>query len=105
MTFNPDDPTTWPIKISIIAHDVGRSNDRSTAVVGCKRPPLFGPQLLGVRECRELPLRSDDGTVGPPRDQFATLEQHVICVAPEPFRSAQIAGRPYDKAVQISEGI
>ena len=56
MTFNPDDPTTWPIKISIIAHDVGRSNDRSTAVVGCKRPPLFGPQLLGVRECLELPL-------------------------------------------------
>jgi hypothetical protein len=56
MTFNPDDPATWPIKISIIAHDVGRSNDRSTAVVGGKCPPLFGPQLLGVKEFLELPL-------------------------------------------------
>jgi hypothetical protein len=56
MTFNPDDPTTWPIKIPIIAHDVGRSNDRSTAVVGGKCPPLFGPQLVGVKEFLELPL-------------------------------------------------
>jgi hypothetical protein len=56
MTFNPDDPTTWPIKLPIIAHDVGRSNDRSTAVVGGKCPPLFGPQLLGVKEFLELPL-------------------------------------------------
>jgi len=56
MTFNRDNPATWPIKIPIIAHDVGRSNDRSTAVVGGKCPPLFGPQLLGVKECLELPL-------------------------------------------------
>jgi hypothetical protein len=56
MTINPYDPTTWPIKISIIAHDVGRSNDRSTAVVGGRCPPLFGPQLLGVKEFLELPL-------------------------------------------------
>jgi hypothetical protein len=57
MTFNPDDPRTWPVKIPIIAHDVGRSNDRSTAVIGGRCPLLFGPQMLGVIECVELPLR------------------------------------------------
>jgi hypothetical protein len=56
MTFNPDDPTTWPLKIPIIAHDVGRSHDRSTAVIGGNRPPLFGPPLLGVQHFLELPL-------------------------------------------------
>ena len=39
----------------IIAHDVGRSNDRSTAVVGGHCPPFFGQQLL-VQEFRELPV-------------------------------------------------
>jgi len=35
MTFTRDDPSTWPdIKPIIIAHDVARSHDRSTAVVG-----------------------------------------------------------------------
>lgn len=56
MTFNPDDSTTWPIRIPIIAHDVGRSHDRSTAVVGGHCPLLVGPRVLGVREFRELPL-------------------------------------------------
>lgn len=55
MIFNSDNPETWPIKIPIIAHDVGRSNDRSTAVVGGRCPPLFGDQV-GVKECLELPL-------------------------------------------------
>lgn len=57
MTLNPDDPRTWPLKIPIIAHDVGRSHDRSTAVVGGKCPILFGPRLLGVKEFIELPLK------------------------------------------------
>ena len=35
MNYNPDDVSTWPdFKPLIIAHDVGRSRDRSTAVVG-----------------------------------------------------------------------
>ena len=35
MMFNRDDPNTWPcFRPLIIAHDVGRSRDRSTAVVG-----------------------------------------------------------------------
>ena len=37
----------------IIAHDVGRSRDRSTAVVGGNSP--FQPRLLGIRELEELP--------------------------------------------------
>src|SRR5271155_2961913 len=57
MTLNPDDPRTWPLKIPIIAHDVGRTHDRSTAVVGGKCPFLFDPRLLGVRAFVELPLK------------------------------------------------
>ena len=37
----------------IIAHDVGRSRDRSTAVVGGNSP--FQPRLLGIQEAEELP--------------------------------------------------
>ena len=54
MTFDRDNPATWrcfyPL---IIAHDVGRSRDRSTAVVGGNSP--FQPRLLGIKELEELP--------------------------------------------------
>jgi len=54
MTFNRDDASTWPcFRPLIIAHDVGRSQDRSTAVVGGNSP--FEPRLLGIRELQELP--------------------------------------------------
>jgi hypothetical protein len=53
--FHPDDPTTWPLKIPIIAHDVGRTTDRSTAVVGGLRP-LLPAKVLGVKQIEELPL-------------------------------------------------
>jgi hypothetical protein len=54
MSFNREDPTTWPVfRPRIIAHDVGRSHDRSTAVVGGLGP--FEPRLLGVTEFEELP--------------------------------------------------
>ena len=55
MTFNLEDPNTWPcFKPLIIAHDVGRSRDRSTAVIGGNSP--FQPRLLGIKELEELPL-------------------------------------------------
>ena len=54
MTFNPDDPATWPcFNPLIIAHDVGRSRDRSTAVIGGNGP--FQPIRLGIKELEELP--------------------------------------------------
>jgi hypothetical protein len=54
MIFNRDDPNTWPsFRPTIIAHDVGRSRDRSTAVIGGNSP--FQPRLLGIRELEELP--------------------------------------------------
>ncbi len=52
----PDDPRTWPLKVPIIAHDVGRSSDRSTAVVGGNCPFTLGARLLGIKEFRELPV-------------------------------------------------
>ena len=55
MISQPIDPRRYPIKVPIIAHDVGRTNDRSTAVVGGHCLPFFGQQLL-VHEFRELPV-------------------------------------------------
>ena len=62
MTFHRDHPSTWPaFRPLIIAHDVGRSRDRSTAVVGGNSP--FEPRLLGIAELEELP----QGLYGSPR--------------------------------------
>jgi hypothetical protein len=49
-----NDVNLWPgFKPQIIAHDVGRSRDRSTAVVGGDSP--YGQRLLGIRDVEELP--------------------------------------------------
>jgi hypothetical protein len=62
MNFNRDDPKTWScFRPLIIAHDVGRSRDRSTAVVGGNCP--VPPRLLGIKELHELP----QGLYGSPR--------------------------------------
>jgi hypothetical protein len=63
MIFDPEDPATWwPNRRPLmIAHDVGRSHDRSTAVVGVMNP--FQPELLGIAELMELP----QGLVGSAR--------------------------------------
>jgi hypothetical protein len=54
MSYHPDDVTSWLVfKPLIIAHDVGRSRDRSTAVVGGNSP--CGRRLLGIAEAEELP--------------------------------------------------
>ena len=54
MSYNRDDPNSWPcFKPLIIAHDVGRSRDRSTAVIGGNSP--VPPRLLGIKELTELP--------------------------------------------------
>jgi hypothetical protein len=51
---NREDIKTWPyFRPLIIAHDVGRSRDRSTAVIGGNCP--YGPTLLGIGEIQELP--------------------------------------------------
>ena len=54
MSYNLNDVTSWggfcPL---IIAHDVGRSRDRSTAVVGGNSP--YGQRRLGVASAEELP--------------------------------------------------
>jgi hypothetical protein len=55
ITFNRDDPSTWPdMKPIIIAHDVARSRDRSTAVVGGLS--YYQPRLFGIAHLEELPL-------------------------------------------------
>ena len=62
MRIDRDDPTTWPcLRPTIIAHDVGRSRDRSTAVVGGNGP--FGIDLTAIIELHELP----QGLYGSPR--------------------------------------
>src|SRR5664280_1009529 len=45
--------STWEyFRPHIIAHDVGRTKDRSTAVIGGKSP--FAPDLFGIKELEEL---------------------------------------------------
>jgi hypothetical protein len=57
MSTDTNVPTIYPIKLPIISHDVGRTNDRSTAVVGGHLPPsIYGEGLLGVNQFLELPL-------------------------------------------------
>jgi hypothetical protein len=77
MIFNPHDPNTWPsFRPLIIAHDVGRSRDRSTAVVGGNSP--FQPRLLGIQELVELP----QGLYGSPRaSALATIDRRYNCNA------------------------
>jgi hypothetical protein len=49
----PDDGARWPIKYPLITHDVGRTHDRSTAVVGGYSALV--PNELVVNEIVELP--------------------------------------------------
>ena len=54
MTAISIDPRLWPrLHPLLIAHDVGGSRDRSTAVVGgyCG----YAPEILGIKEFSELP--------------------------------------------------
>jgi len=54
MSYSLDDVKSWPgFKPLIIAHDVGRSHDRSTAVIGGNSP--YGRRVLGIHEAEELP--------------------------------------------------
>ena len=60
--YNPNDVTTWGyFRPTIIAHDVGYSRDRSTAVIGGNSPVT--PHLIGIGELIELP----QGLYGSPR--------------------------------------
>jgi hypothetical protein len=51
--YNAGDVASWPLYKPIIAHDVGRCRDRSTAVVGGHNP--LGQPQLGILEAHELP--------------------------------------------------
>jgi hypothetical protein len=52
-TQTPVHRNTWEFfRPHIIAHDVGRTKDRSTAVIGGKSP--FAPDLIGIKEFEEL---------------------------------------------------
>jgi hypothetical protein len=71
MMFNRDDPKTWGCcRPLIIAHDVGRSRDRSTAVIGGPAP--FDPNLTGIQQAHELP----QGSYGSARaSELATIDR------------------------------
>ena len=54
MTAISIDPRLWPyLHPLLIAHDVGGSRDRSTAVVGGFSG--YAPGILGIKEFNELP--------------------------------------------------
>jgi hypothetical protein len=72
MMFNRDDPKTWGcFRPLIIAHDVGRSRDRSTAVIGGLAP--FDRNLIGIQEAHEF----RQGAYGSARAcELATIDRH-----------------------------
>jgi hypothetical protein len=72
MMFNRYDPKTWGcFRPLIIAHDVGRSRDRSTAVIGGLAP--FDPDLIGIQQAYELP----QGSYGSARaSELATIDRY-----------------------------
>jgi hypothetical protein len=51
--YNDTDVRSWPLYKPIIAHDVGRSRDRSTAVVDGNNP--MGHRQLGILAAHEVP--------------------------------------------------
>jgi hypothetical protein len=56
MSFNPNDFKTWDcFRPLIIAHDVGHTRDRSTAVIGGL--PAYNPNLIGIQHAYELGQR------------------------------------------------
>jgi hypothetical protein len=71
---HPDLPETWPsFKPLMIAHDVGRVRDRSTAVVGGGSP--FQSSILGLRDFFELP----QGLYGSARaSALAEVDRHYL---------------------------
>jgi len=77
MMFNRDDPKTWGcFRPLIIAHDVGRSRDRSTAVIGGRAP--FDPSLVGIQEAHEL----RQGLYGSARaSELAAIDRSYDCEA------------------------
>jgi hypothetical protein len=73
MMFNRDDPKTWGcFRPLIIAHDVGRSRDHSTAVIGGLAP--FDQSLIGIQDAHELP----QGLYGSARaSALATIDRRL----------------------------
>jgi hypothetical protein len=72
MSFNPNDFKTWDcFRPRIIAHDVGRSRDRSTAVIGGL--PAYDPNLIGIQHAYEL----TQGLYGSARaSELAEIDRH-----------------------------
>src|SRR5262249_25014089 len=72
MSFNPNDFKTWDcFRPLIIAHDVGRSRDRSTAVIGGL--PAYNPNLIGIQHAYEL----QQGLYGSARaSELAMIDRH-----------------------------
>src|SRR5215472_11792372 len=77
MRFDPNNPATWPyFKPLMIAHDVGRTRDRSTAVIRGNSP--FEPRRLGIAELEELP----QGLYGSARaSALAQIDRRYNCNA------------------------
>jgi hypothetical protein len=72
MSFNPNDFKTWDcFRPLIIAHDVGRTRDRSTAVIGGL--PAYNPNLIGIQHAYEL----RQGLYGSARaSELAMIDRH-----------------------------
>jgi hypothetical protein len=85
----PDDPALWPIKYPLITHDVGRTNDRSTAVVGGYSPLV--PNELVVKEIAELPQGLFGHQLAGALVEFDARYQHNAVIVPDLSNDASYA--------------
>ena len=75
--YHPEDPTKWPTyRPLIIAHDVARSSDRSTAIIGGRSP--FQPPLTGIPYGDELPQGKYGRTLA---NELAEVDRRFHCSA------------------------
>jgi len=99
----PDDPALWPIKYPLIAHDVGRTNDRSTAVVGGYSP--LAPNELVVKEIIELPQGYFGHQLAGALVEVDARYQHNAVIAPDLSNDASYAEVLYEAFGQRVVGI
>jgi hypothetical protein len=99
----PNNAALWPIKYPLITHDVGRTNDRSTAVVGGYSP--LAPNELVVMEIVELPQGYFGHQLAAALVDVDARYQHNAVIVPDLSNDASYAEVLYDAFGNRVQGV
>jgi hypothetical protein len=99
----PDDPAHWPIKYLLMTHDVGRTNDRSTAVVGGYS--LLVPNELVVKEIVELPQGYFGHQLAGALIEVDARYDHNVVIVPDLSNDASYAEVLFDAFGKRVQGV